>query len=118
MTRRNFLKNAATVVAALQVPVAQHATAQASEPVVHRVEIQQFRFVPDTLKVRPGDRVVWVNRDIVPHTATAVDGNWDTGKIEANGVAEIAVVTASTNAYFCVYHPSMKGRLELVPVDA
>ena len=50
----------------------------------HRVEIQQFRFVPEAIEVKPGDTIVWVNLDIVPHTVTATDTDtsWDSGNLD------------------------------------
>ena len=40
-------------------------------PQRHVVEIRGMAFHPEVLEVRRGDTVVWINRDIVPHTATA-----------------------------------------------
>jgi len=48
------------------------------------VAIEDMRFAPATLAVRPGDRVVWTNRDLVPHTVTARDGRFDSKAIAAN----------------------------------
>jgi len=39
----------------------------------HRVTIQGLRFTPADVVAAPGDTVVWVNRDLVPHTVTAKD---------------------------------------------
>ena len=90
-------------------------TSAAEEPAGkrHVVEIRELAFVPDRLVAAPGDTVVWINRDIVSHTATAEDESWDSGEIEAGGRWQM-VVTASTGpAYFCVFHPAMKGRLTI-----
>lgn len=40
----------------------------------HVVEIRDFGFHPQSIQVSVGDIIVWTNRDIVPHTATAGDG--------------------------------------------
>src|SRR4051812_25691687 len=37
----------------------------------HTVAMDGTRFIPETLTVKRGDRVVWVNKDPFPHTATA-----------------------------------------------
>jgi plastocyanin len=37
----------------------------------HAVEIRGMAFHPEVLEIRLGDTVVWTNRDLVPHTATA-----------------------------------------------
>lgn len=51
--------------------------AQEANRARYRVEIKHFKFVPERLTVAPGDTVVWVNLDLVPHTVTAKDESWD-----------------------------------------
>ena len=41
----------------------------------HEVEIAGFVFTPQTIKVKQGDSITWINRDIAPHTATGSDGS-------------------------------------------
>ena len=80
----------------------------------HTVEIKQFKFVPDTLSVRVGDKIKWVNKDIVPHTATAADETWDTGALAKDESAVTVVSAETTEEYFCVFHPHMIATLKLV----
>jgi plastocyanin len=77
----------------------------------HIVEIRDFVFIPDKILARPGDKVTWINRDIVPHTATARDGDWDTGEIGPNGRKTVELSPRFSREYFCVYHPAMRGVL-------
>ena len=44
---------------------------------IHVVEIQDLKFIPNEINVKPGDVVQWVNHDFVPHTATANDEKWN-----------------------------------------
>ncbi|MCH9672568.1 MAG: copper-binding protein [Gammaproteobacteria bacterium] len=81
-------------------------------PAHYTVTITGFAFVPATLTVRSGDRVTWVNNDIVPHTATATDGSWDTGTIEANGEVEITIPEEAGEDYLCRFHRAMTARLQ------
>lgn len=77
------------------------------------VAIDGMRFVPATLAVKPGDRVTWVNKDLVPHTVTARDGRFDSKTIAAGGSF---TWTASGNGhveYACLYHPTMVATLIL-----
>ena len=46
-----------------------------------------------------------------PHTVTADDGSFDTGKIDPGASATITVDTAGTFAYHCNFHPSMKATI-------
>lgn len=75
----------------------------------HVVEIQAFSFQPRRTVVAPGDTVVWVNRDIVPHTITAEGGAWPTHTLEEGQSWEMAVNGGGAFPYFCEFHPHMKG---------
>jgi plastocyanin len=81
----------------------------------HTVTITDFKFIPEVVRVRVGDTIVFVNKDIVPHTATAKDGAWDSGDIAAGAKKSHAVTRAGRDAYFCRYHPSMLGVVEVKP---
>ena len=84
--------------------------AGAERPVRHEIAIQAFVYQPASAPVHPGDTLVFVNRDAVPHTATANDGSWDTGDIPANGTK--AVVVPAAGDYRCAIHPTMVGRVD------
>jgi plastocyanin len=100
---------AAAGAAAIAIPAARAAGA----PATHTVVIGNFVFAPDSLTVKAGDHIEWINRDIVPHTATATDKSWDTGKIAAGSRAELTVSRDFVESYFCRFHPNMKARLKV-----
>lgn len=75
----------------------------------HVVEIRGFEYVPQTLEVAVGDTVVWVNRDFVPHTATATDSTWDSGDIARDGSWSYVPRERGRQEYLCALHPTMKG---------
>lgn len=77
------------------------------------VEIQKFKFAPKMPVVKPGDVIVWINKDIVAHTATADDGSWDSDLIEPGGEWQMVVKADTSRSYFCQFHPSMKAKLEI-----
>ncbi len=79
----------------------------------HVVEIRDFAFVPATLRVRPGDRITWINRDIAPHTVTAADESWDSGEMAQGATYTHTVKADQTDKYFCRFHPSMSARLDI-----
>ena len=81
----------------------------------HEVEIRGFKFEPASLTARPGDTITWTNRDLVPHTATAHDGRWDTGRIGKGETASMVFEAGMAGDYFCRFHPAMKARLEIFP---
>ena len=81
-------------------------------PQTHTVVIEGMRFNPETLTVHRGDRIVWRNKDLVPHTATA-SKIFDSHSIAADGSWTYIVRKAGTLPYVCSFHPAMKGMLEV-----
>ena len=78
-------------------------------PTTHVVEVLQLRFQPDTLTIAPGDTVIWINRDIVPHTVTALDGEWRSDEMEQDGTWRRVAPLQGSGQYYCEYHPTMRG---------
>lgn len=81
---------------------------------VHDVKIKAFRFEPKKLIVHVGDTIRWTNEDLAPHTATAMDGSWDTGEIGKGESKSILVSEGMELSYFCAFHPHMKGEIQLL----
>jgi plastocyanin len=79
-------------------------------PVEHRVAIQGMQFVPADVRASAGDTIVWVNEDLVPHTATAA-GAFDSGVIASRGEWRLVVKERGVVAYGCTLHPTMKATL-------
>lgn len=98
------------------VPALAGAAPPASQAAAGRVlsvVIEDMRFTPATLAARPGDRVVWTNRDLVPHTVTARDGRFDSKAIAANASFTWVATGAGRVDYACLYHPTMAATLNL-----
>ena len=80
-------------------------------PTTHTVEIRGMEFHPAALTVAVGDTIVWVNRDIVPHTATA-SGRvkaWDTKQLSQGQTGRYIARHKGTLHYSCTLHPTMHG---------
>jgi plastocyanin len=116
-TRRRIFASAVAALAATAVypALTDMALPQEKRPTEHVVEIRKFQFAPQQLSVMPGDTVIWVNRDIVPHTATAADESWDTGPILPGKQISIRVSADFSARYLCRFHPMMKAVLSLSP---
>jgi plastocyanin len=83
---------------------------QSQEQVVHTIEIKQMKFSPDTLNVRKGDKVIWVNNDIVEHDVTELSKKeWASSKLAA-GASWSMIVTKSED-YYCNLHVVMRGKI-------
>jgi plastocyanin len=79
----------------------------------HTVTIESMRFQPATLTIATGDTIVWVNKDLVPHTATSKAGAFDSKDIPADTSWRYTVRTKGDFAYICAFHPTMKGKLRV-----
>jgi plastocyanin len=79
-----------------------------------KVEIVEFAYGPDPVRVQVGGKVSWLNQDTAPHTATADDGSFDTGIIERGKLQSETFKQAGTYPYFCEIHPTMHGTVEVV----
>ena len=73
----------------------------------HTVTIEGMKFSPATVTVKKGDKVVWQNKDMVPHTATA-KGRFDSGSIAQGKSWSHAMSKAGRYDYICNFHPGMK----------
>lgn len=115
MQRRQFVASLVAAIAATGAysAISRNPSHAQGKPKLHIVRIADFVFAPDTLAVHPGDRIRWVNDDIVPHTATATDESWDTGEVNPSESGEIVVTRAMAVSYYCRFHPMMKANLRL-----
>ncbi|HEV2747028.1 MAG TPA: cupredoxin domain-containing protein [Allosphingosinicella sp.] len=92
------------------VPLASASEAGAAQPRIHTVVMANMRFGPIPAGIKAGDVIVWVNRDVVPHTATSREGGFDVD-LPARQSRRMTVTRAGTFAFFCRYHPGMRGTL-------
>ncbi|OWW21846.1 cupredoxin domain-containing protein [Noviherbaspirillum denitrificans] len=84
----------------------------AAKAAEHTVVIEGMQFAPATLEVRPGDTVIWKNKDPYPHTATAVGGSgFDSGEIKPDRSWKFVAKKAGTFPYECTLHKTMTGKL-------
>jgi plastocyanin len=109
--RRAALRGAVAAGIAATV-FAGNGDAVAAGPRTHQIVIEGLQYVPETLNVKRGDIVVWVNKDPFPHTVTAA-GAFDSKSIAAEKSWRFAASRAGTFAYICTLHSNMKGTLEV-----
>lgn len=86
------------------------APSPAAAPRVHTIIMDKMKFGAVPQNIRAGDTIVWVNRDLFRHTATARDGSFAID-LPAGKSGKTVVKRAGTLAFFCRYHPGMTGRL-------
>jgi plastocyanin len=97
----------------LFLPAGDVAGAANAAPRVHTVLMEGMRFQPEGLTVAAGDTVVWLNRDMVPHTATSASGRFDSNEIAPGKSWTHTVQATGEFDYICTYHPLMKAILHV-----
>ncbi len=83
-------------------------------PRVHTVVIDKMKFGPVPKGIRAGDTILWVNRDMFRHTATARDKSFNID-LPAGKSGKTRVTKSGTIPFYCVYHPGMKGEVAVAP---
>ena len=92
------------------IPTLLRSQQRGPTPKRHTIEMVNFEFRPAVVRVAAGDTVIWINRDVVPHTATA-QGAWETGNIGSQETGRVIVKRSGEQNYLCEYHSSMRGKL-------
>jgi plastocyanin len=76
------------------------------------VTIKDYTYKPASLTVPVGTTVKFTNQDSTPHTATSKQsGAFESGSIDTGKSGEITLEKTGTFAYYCVFHPFMKGTI-------
>lgn len=86
----------------------------APPPRTHTVTMESVAYQPAVLTVKVGDSIVWVNKDLFPHTATA-QGTFDSKEIAVEASWQYTPTSAGEFPYVCTYHPTMKGTVRVMP---
>ena len=80
---------------------------------VQEIVIDNFTFSPATVTIAPGTRVVWINHDDVPHTATSTSKpkRFESGTLDTDDKFAHVFTEPGTYNYFCAVHPKMTGQI-------
>lgn len=73
------------------------------------IVIEQMRFDPPVLTVHRGDRVTWVNKDLFPHTASALSKAFESHEIAPNASWTYVAREPGSYPYLCTLHTTMRG---------
>jgi plastocyanin len=76
---------------------------------VVEIEITGLAFHPDTVRVRPGTTIRWVNHDPLAHSSTSSDGLWNSPLFDPTASWQRVFDRPGRFAYHCTPHPFMKG---------
>ncbi len=79
-----------------------------------QIGVENLEFAPANATGKVGDTIEWVNKDMLAHTATARDGDWDV-MLPPKKSATLVLKKAGTIEYSCRFHPNMKATLTVAP---
>ena len=86
-------------------------TGTRADIVDNRDNPQAWGFQPTSINVNVGDTVTWVNMGLNPHSATAVNGAFDTDVFDPGTSQSVTFNTPGTFGYICKPHPWMAGTI-------
>ena len=75
------------------------------------VKIDNFSFAPQVLKISPGTKVTWINKDDVPHTVVSVEKKFKSSPLDTGDKFSFTFSAPGTYEYFCSIHAHMKGKV-------
>jgi plastocyanin len=87
--------------------------AAVAAPRSYTVVMDGMKFGPVPAALKIGDRIIWVNRDIFQHSATATDRSFDVD-LKPGAKAITVLKSPGSIAFICKYHPGMRGVLRVV----
>ena len=103
LSRRRLLMAAGALAVAPALPAV-------AAPRTHTVIVDKMRFGPSPTGVRVGDTVVWVNRDMFRHSATARNHAFDVD-LPPGATGTAVMRTAGTFVYACRFHAAMTAQI-------
>jgi plastocyanin len=76
------------------------------------IEIKEFAFNPQTLTVKSGEKITWINHDEEPHTVVSVGKKFQkSSALDTDQEFTITAGAPGTYEYFCSVHPKMTGTI-------
>jgi len=93
-------------VAALWL-IAPSRPSRAAPPDSTQIVIKDFTFTPNSLTVKAGSTVTWVNRDDEPHNVVSDTGSFRSGAVDTNETFSFKLDNPGTYPYHCALHPRM-----------
>ena len=106
MRRGSYLTVVAVLLFGTMAAPARAATIQ--------ITMTDLVVAPSEVSAKVGDTIEWINNDVLAHTATARNGDFDVMMPPKKTVTSV-LKKAGTVEYYCRFHPNMKAVLTIVP---
>ena len=79
-----------------------------------QITMENLEIAPAVVSAKVGDTIEWINKDVLVHTATARNGDFDV-TLPPKKTGSFVLKKAGTVDYYCRYHPNMKATLNVTP---
>ena len=79
-----------------------------------QIVMENLAMSPPEATAKVGDTIEWINKDVLAHTATARNGDFDVTTPPKKTVTSV-LKKAGTVDYYCRFHPNMKAVLTIAP---
>lgn len=86
-------------------------TATAAKAEDATITVDNFTFAPNVLTVHPGTKVVWTNRDDIPHSIVSAGAPplFKSHPLDTDDAFSMVFDKPGSYPYFCGLHPHMQG---------
>jgi plastocyanin len=75
------------------------------------INIDNFKFGPETLTIDKGTEVTWTNRDDIPHSIVMMALGVHSKPLDTDNTFAFRFDKAGTYNYICGIHPAMHGKI-------
>jgi plastocyanin len=79
-----------------------------------QITMENLVVSPQDATAKVGDTLELINKDVLAHTATARNGDFDVAMPPKKTVSHV-LKKAGTVEYYCRFHPNMKATLTIAP---
>jgi len=79
-----------------------------------QINMENMDISPAMVAAKVGDTIEWINKDVLMHSATARNGDFDVN-LPPKQTGKVVLQKAGTVDYYCRYHPNMKASIEIAP---
>ena len=77
----------------------------------NEILIESNSYKPDSVTIKVGESIKWINKDSYNHTVTAKNGEFDSGNIASGAEFSFTFSKEGTYEYICGIHTFMKGTI-------
>ena len=102
------------IVAALVAAIVVLGASVSAQAETIQITMENLVVSPAEATAKVGDTIEWINKDVLAHTATARNGDWDV-MLPPKKNGTLVLKKAGTVEYYCRFHPNMKAVLKIEP---